>query len=75
MSLSKSKCLYSNNCLHFQKCAVPFHQHLQLQSIAAFEQTIFDALNVRHNLAKGQNWLQEQYLKCKVFFKNIAYYC
>ncbi len=25
MSLSKSKCLYSNNCLHFQKCAVPLN--------------------------------------------------
>ncbi len=25
MSLSKSKCLYSNNCLHFSKCVVPFH--------------------------------------------------
>ncbi len=24
MSLSKSKCWYSNNCLHFLKCAVPF---------------------------------------------------
>ncbi len=24
MSLSKSKCLYSNNCLQFLKCAVPF---------------------------------------------------
>ncbi len=24
MSLSKSKCWYSNNCLHFFKCAVPF---------------------------------------------------
>ncbi len=23
MSLSKSKCWYSNNCLHFLKCAVP----------------------------------------------------
>ncbi len=23
MSLSKSKCWYSNNCLHFVKCAVP----------------------------------------------------
>ncbi len=23
MSLSKSKCLYSNNCLHFLKCPVP----------------------------------------------------
>jgi hypothetical protein len=22
MSLSKSKCWYSNNCLHFQNCAV-----------------------------------------------------
>jgi hypothetical protein len=25
MSLSKSKCWYSNNCLHFLKCGVPFH--------------------------------------------------
>ncbi len=24
MSLSKSKCWYSNNCLHFLKCAIPF---------------------------------------------------
>ncbi len=24
MSLSMSKCWYSNNCLHFLKCAVPF---------------------------------------------------
>jgi hypothetical protein len=24
MSLSKSKCLYSNNCIHFLKRAVPF---------------------------------------------------
>jgi hypothetical protein len=24
MSLSKSKCWYSNNCLHFSKYAVPF---------------------------------------------------
>ncbi len=24
MSLSKSKCWYSNDCLHFLKCAVPF---------------------------------------------------
>ncbi len=24
MSLSKSKCWYSNDCLHFSKCAVPF---------------------------------------------------
>ncbi len=23
MSLSKSKCWYSSNCLHFKKCAVP----------------------------------------------------
>jgi hypothetical protein len=23
MSLNKSKCWYSNNCLHFLKCAVP----------------------------------------------------
>jgi len=23
MSLSKSKCWFSNNCLHFLKCAVP----------------------------------------------------
>jgi len=23
MSLSESKCWYSNNCLHFFKCAVP----------------------------------------------------
>jgi hypothetical protein len=26
MSLSKSKCLYSNNCLHFLKCAVPYKE-------------------------------------------------
>jgi hypothetical protein len=25
MSLSKSKCWYSNNCLHFLKCGVPFY--------------------------------------------------
>ncbi len=25
MSLSKSKCWYSNNCLHFLKCAVPLY--------------------------------------------------
>ncbi len=27
MFLSKSKCWYSNNCLHFSKCAVPLHMH------------------------------------------------
>jgi hypothetical protein len=26
MSLRKSKCWYSNNCLHFLKCAVPFNR-------------------------------------------------
>jgi hypothetical protein len=28
MSLSKSKCWYSNNCLHFLKCAVPLEAKL-----------------------------------------------
>ncbi len=27
MSLSKSKFWYSNNCLHFLECAVPFHDY------------------------------------------------
>jgi hypothetical protein len=27
MSLSKSKCMYSNNCLHFLNCAVPLDQY------------------------------------------------
>ena len=31
MSLSKSKCWYSNNCLHFLKCAVPFCSCLRLE--------------------------------------------
>jgi hypothetical protein len=29
MSLSKSKCLYSNNCLHFLKRAVPLKSQLK----------------------------------------------
>ncbi len=27
MSLSKSKCWYSNNCLHFLKCVVPLSSY------------------------------------------------
>jgi hypothetical protein len=30
MSLSKSICWYSNNCLHFLKCAVPLVEIYQL---------------------------------------------
>ncbi len=32
MSLSKSKCWYSNNCLHYLKRAVPFHPIFVVQA-------------------------------------------
>jgi hypothetical protein len=32
MSLTKSKCWYSNNCLHFLKCAVPLQKNLKKDS-------------------------------------------
>ncbi len=31
MSLCKSKCWYSNNCLHFLKCAVPFSDLIAIE--------------------------------------------
>ncbi len=31
MSLSKSKCWYSNNCLHFFNCAVPLLNNTTLK--------------------------------------------
>ncbi len=34
MSLSKSKCWYSNNCLHFLKCAVPLKTSQQMFKVA-----------------------------------------
>ncbi len=37
MSLSKSKLCYSNNCLHFSKCAVPF---IEMKGITIFKLTI-----------------------------------
>jgi hypothetical protein len=35
MSLSKSKCLYSNNCLHFLKRVVPFKNSLTVALLVA----------------------------------------
>ncbi len=41
MSLSKSKCWYSNNCLHFIMCALPLHtQH----NICAIQIADFDII-------------------------------
>ncbi len=57
MSLNKSKFWYSNNCLHFLKCAVPFEspKHLQQTTFETKEylQTIlYLSANVKKNLKK-----------------------
>ncbi len=40
MFLSKSKCWYSNNCLHFLKCAVPLIFVFDLSFVSVYEQKV-----------------------------------
>jgi hypothetical protein len=50
MSLSKSKCLYSYNCLHFLKCCVPFKFHrIVLWPTICFTRQSFGQLSISSN--------------------------
>ncbi len=70
MSLSKSKCWYSSNCLYFQKCAVPLQklnvltslQHVHNRTEAAPKRSSL-LLKIIYKTSKHYNYLQRYIIK------------
>jgi hypothetical protein len=64
MSLSKSKCLYSNNCLHFLKRAVPLTYDPKFEGLS--EAT---AVPGKEKIPKNiKNWMPlDSGMKCLIF--------
>ncbi len=57
MSLSKSKCLYSNNCLQFLKCAVPLYLNGMVRFIRLTHMALFLQLMFQSVLGFMKRWL------------------
>ncbi len=84
MSLSKSKCWYSNNCLHFIKCAVPFHWAMpfqkkifylpKLSSTAVGTVILFSSL-CKHCFPLAGSLTFEQYKRQNNLWQNIGFIC
>jgi len=72
MSLSKSKCWYSNYCLQFLKCAVPLSTQPALHLQKLFQGQ--GSSTVVEHLPHHPSWLCErETCKKKLFEKSIAY--
>jgi len=80
MSLSKSKCWYSNNCLHFFKCAVTLNEKIQYGAVgdlAFYKKRLFSKISFKHCLLNEikifKIWLEQclNDISCIISFKAI----